>query len=112
MVTFYNQYVKDDPDPHVKALIDDLHNVLQNSLESLPADTLATLKSRFDDVVRNKFEDWRSMTPKHRPDVWHALTPRQVCDVILWRLENCNVDEVLSGHYAKMMSIHMNRKDF
>jgi len=52
------------------------------------------------------------MTAKHRPAVWTALTPKQICDVILYRIENVKLNEVDIGTYASMIMYHMNRKDF
>lgn len=82
-------------DQSVCALVKDVTAILQASLNELPDHQSQLLHERFEGIVREKFEEWR--TSKVKPDVWYAISPLTICKVIVYKLEREMIEVVTLG---------------
>lgn len=70
--------------------------MLQTHLISLSEEEAKPYHTQFEKVVLANFETWRQAN--HKPEVWDAIAPKLMIDVILHKVQNENdiSDSVLS----------------
>ena len=75
LTAFYRQILQSGGvDDTIAPFIDEISKITQHSITNLPLEELVDLNAKFENILRERFEEWRTVRVK--PPVWLALTPK------------------------------------